>query len=182
MAVDKILEIDLTKLTPESLRRIDDQIENIIDTLEDTGKRAPVPGQQQTQSEKEETLSKLFGKEELSNLIQAGSNPLGFITSGVTKLIPFIGTALLVTGVIADFVARVNQFQAVFVDAVDNRINIFREKEEQARIQAGLTNLIITSKAGSAEPRDAYNTFREYNENQQRIENEFQIQNTSGVD
>jgi hypothetical protein len=182
MAVDKILEIDLTKLTPESLRRIDDQVGNIIDALEDQGKRAPVQQQARTQAEKEEGLSKVFGKSELSNLVQAGSNPTAFILSGVTKLIPIIGTALLVTGVIAEFVQKVNNFQAKFVDNVDDRINIFRGKEEQARIQAGLTNVIITSAAGSAEPRDAYNTFREFNENQQRIENEFQITNTTGVD
>lgn len=182
MAVDKILEIDLTKLTPESLRRIDDQVQNIIDTLEDSGKRAPVPGQTKTKTQKEEGMSKLFGKKTFSNIVSVGSNPLGFVQGQVTKLIPFIGTALLVTGVIAAFVQKINDFQAKFVDNVDDRINIFREKEEQARIQAGLTNLIITSSAGSAEPRDAYNTFREFNENQQRIENEFQITNTSGVD
>lgn len=182
MAVDKILEIDLTKLTPESLRRIDDQVGNIIEALEDQGKRAPVQQQAVTQAQKEEGLSKIFGKQELSNLVQAGSNPTAFILSGVTKLIPVIGTALLVTGVIAEFVQKVNDFQAKFVDNVDNRINVFRGKEEQARIQAGLTQLIITSAAGSAEPRDAYNTFNEFNENQQRIENEFQINNISGVD
>lgn len=182
MAVDKTLEIDLNKLTPESLRRIDDQVENIIDTLENQGKRAPIQQQAVSQAEKEEGLSKIFGKQELSNLLQAGSNPTGFILQGVTKLIPVIGTALLVTGVIADVVRRINDFQAQFVDNVDNRINIFRQKEEQARIQAGLTQLIITSVAGSAEPRDAYNTFNEFNENQQRIENEFQINNTTGVD
>lgn len=182
MAVDKVLEIDLNQLTPDSLRRIDDQIENILDSLEDQGKKAPIQQQAITQSEKEENLSKIFGKESLSNLLQAGSNPTGFILSGVTKLIPVIGTALLVTGVIAQFVSKVNDFQAQFIDNVDNRINIFRQKEEQARIQAGLTQLIITSVAGSAEPRDAYNTFNEFNENQQRIENEFQINNTTGVD
>lgn len=182
MAVDKVLEIDLNQLTPDSLRRIDDQIENILDALEDQGKKAPIQQQAVSQAQKEEGLSKIFGKESLGNLLQAGSNPTGFILSGVTKLIPVIGTALLVTGVIADFVAKVNDFQAQFIDNVDNRINIFRQKEEQARIQAGLTQLIITSVAGSAEPRDSYNTFNEFNENQQRIENEFQINNTTGVD
>lgn len=185
MAVDKVLEIDLTKLTPESLRRIDDQVGNIIDALEDSGKRAPVPGQRaETNSKtgKEDNLRKVFGRETYSNIISVGTNPLGFVQGQVTKLIPFIGTALLVTGAIAAVIQKLNNFQAEFVDNVDDRINKFRSKEETARIQAGLTQLIITTSAGSAEPRDAYNTFAVFNENQQRIENEFQITNTQGVD
>ena len=185
MAVDKVLEIDLTKLTPESLRRIDEQVGNIIDTLEDSGKRAPIPGQRSetvSKTAKEDGLRKVFGRSTFSNIISAGSNPLGFVQGQVTKLIPFIGTALLVTGVIAAFVQKINNFQAEFVDNVDDRINKFRAKEETARIQAGLTQLIITTSAGSAEPRDAYNTFTEFNENQQSIENQFQITNTQGVD
>ncbi len=185
MAVDKVLEIDLTKLTPASLKRIDEQVQDIIDSLEESGKRAPVPGQKtQTASktDKEEGMRKLFGRESFSNIVSVGTNPLGFVQGQVTKLIPFIGTALLVTGVIAAFVKKINDFQAEFVDNVDDRINKFRSKEETARIQAGLTQLIITTQAGSAEPRDAYNTFSEFNENQQEIENEFQITNTQGVD
>lgn len=185
MAVDKILEIDLTKLTPASLKRIDDQVQDIINALEETGGRAPVPGQSTettSKTDKEDNLRKVFGRETFSNLLSVGSNPLGFVQGQVTKLIPVIGTALLVAGAIAEVVKRINAFQAEFVDNVDDRINKFRAKEETARIQAGLTQLIITTKAGSSEPRDAYNTFSEFNENQQRIENEFQINNTQGVD
>ena len=185
MAVDKVLEIDLTKLTPESLRRIDDQVGDIISSLEDSGKRAPVPGQTVdtlSKTSKEDSLRKTFGRSTFSNIVSVGSNPLGFVQGQVTKLIPFIGTALLVTGVIAAFVKKINDFQAEFVDNVDDRINKFRAKEETARIQAGLTQLIITTSVGSAEPRDAYNTFSEFNENQQRVENDFQITNTQGVD
>jgi len=58
---------------------------------------------------------------------------------------------------------------------------LFRSKEQQALIQAGLQQLIITTAAGSAEPRDAYNTFTEFNTNQSRIEADFQVRNTSGV-
>jgi hypothetical protein len=89
---------------------------------------------------------------------------------------------LLVTGVIADFVKKVDDFQKEFVDNVDDRIDLFRSKEQQASIQAGLTQLIITTAAGSAEPRDAYNTFAEFNANQSRIEADFRLRDTAGVD
>lgn len=186
MAVDKVLEIDLTKLTPASLKRVDDQVSKIIETLEDTGGRAPAGKFKDPllipTPDKQSTLSKIFGKETFKNLLNIGSNPAGFFQSSIVKFIPFIGTALAATGIILAIVTAIDNFQKEFVDRVDDRINVFRSKEDQARIQAGLQQLIITTAAGSAEPRDAYNTFSEFNTNQQRIENDFQIRDTSGVD
>lgn len=186
MAVDKVLEIDLTALTPASLKRVDDQISKIIESLEDSGGRAPAgkfkdPLLTPT-SEKQSTISKIFGKQTFKNLLNIGSNPAGFFTSSIVKFIPFIGAALAVTGIFLAIITAIDNFQKEFVDRVDDRINVFRSKEDQARIQAGLTQLIITTSAGSAEPRDAYNTFNEFNTNQQRIETDFQIRDTSGVD
>ena len=186
MAVDKTLIIDLTALTPDSLKRIDDQVEKIIQSLEDSGGRAPA-GKFQTTSvlpeiDKQSGLKKIFGKQTFSNLLKIGSNPTGFLTSGVTKLIPFIGVALAATGIILAIITRIDTFEKEFVDRVDDRIDVFRDKETQARVQAGLQQLIITSQAGSAEPRDAYNTFQVFNTNQGKIETDFQIRNTSGVD
>lgn len=186
MAVDKVLEIDLTKLTPASLKRIDDQIGNIIDVLENTDKRAPVGKFQDPllipKTQKEEGLRKIFGRQTFGNLLKFGSNPQSFLTSGVTKLIPFIGTALAATGVIFAIIQRIDTFEKEFVDRVDDRISLARTKEQQALVQAGLQQIIITSASGSTEPRDAYNTFREFNENQQRIETDFQIRSTDGVE
>lgn len=184
MAVDKILEIDLSQLTPSMLDKIDKQLENISSFFNEERGEANQRLSEQillSKSQKEEGLRKVFGRETFSNLLKVGTNPVGFITGQVTKLIPFIGTALVVTGVIAEFIRRVDAFQKQFVDRVDDRISIFRTKEQQALVQAGLQQLIITSAAGSAEPRDAYNTFQEFNTNQQRIETDFQIRNTSGV-
>lgn len=186
MAVDKVLEIDLTNLNAQSLKAIDEQIDILKQSLvnrddrsvsEKFGDPLTIPN-----SVKESTLQKIFGRETFGNLKSIGTNPAGFLTSGVTKLIPFIGTALLITGVIADFVKKVDDFQNEFVDNVDNRINLFRDKEQQAQVQAGLQQIIITSAAGSAEPRDAYNTFNEFNTNQARIESDFRLRDTSGVD
>ena len=186
MAVDQVLEIDLNNLTPQSLEQIDKQVDRILGQFENRDTRSvsdkfadplTIPNTQ-----KEEGLRKIFGRETFSNLVSFGSNPFGFIQGSVTRLIPFIGTALLVTGVIAAFVKRVDDFQKAFVDNVDGRIELFRSKETQAQIQAGLQQVIITSASGSAEPRDAYNTFAVFNEDQSRIEADFRIRDTAGVD
>lgn len=185
MAVDKTIEIDLNNLTPESLQQMDQQLEEIKNFFVNPDNR-PVSEKFTDpllipKSQKEDTLSKIFGRNTFKNLLGFGSNPQGFLTSGITKLIPFIGTALVVTGVIAAFIKQVDDFQKEFVNNVDGRINLFRSREQQALIQAGLQQLIITTEAGGAEPRDAYNTFNEFNTNQSRIEADFKIRDTAGV-
>jgi len=186
MVVDQVLEIDLNNLTPQSLEAIDKQVDRLLGEFENRDTRSvkekfadplTIPN-----SQKEEGLRKIFGRQTFSNLLSFGSNPASFIQGSVTRLIPFIGTALAVTGVIAAFIKKVDDFQKKFIDNVDGRINLFRSKEKQAEIQAGLTQLIITSEAGSAEPRDAYNTFSVFNEDQSKIEANFRISDTAGVD
>lgn len=186
MAVEKLLEIDLTKLTPDSIKKIDKQVQQIVEQFENPEQRSQAEKTVDPllipKSQKEEGLRKIFGRQTFSNLLSVGQNPVGFVTGQVTKLIPFIGTALLITGVIAAFVKQVDNFQKEFVDRVDERIDKFRSKQQQAQIQAGLQQLILTTATGSAEPRDAYNTFTVFNEDQSRIEADFQLRNTSGVD
>lgn len=186
MAVDQVLEIDLNNLTPQSLEAIDKQVDRILGQFENRDTRSvrdkfadplTIP-----KTQKEEGLRKIFGRQTFSNLVGIGTNPLGFVQGTVTKLIPFIGTALAATGVIAALIKSVDDFQKKFVDNVDGRIELFRSKETQAQIQAGLQQVIITSSSGSAEPRDAYNTFAVFNENQSRIEADFRIRDTAGVD
>ncbi len=185
MAVDKTIEIDLNNLTPQALQQIDKQLEEIKNFFVNPENRSisemTVDPLLIPKSQKEDTLSKIFGRNTFKNLTSFGTNPLGFITGSVTKLIPFIGAALVVTGVIAAFIKQVDDFQKEFVNNVDGRINLFRSREQQAQIQAGLQQLIITTEAGGAEPRDAYNTFSEFNTNQARIEADFKIRDTNGV-
>lgn len=211
MGTDKQILIDLTQLTPETTNQLVKIQEDIIKDLGKSGKRKTSSKTKQQLSnifqepddktqkrlaklQKDlelETLGKskggitkkIFGdKQVFGNLLNIGNNHLGFIQGNVTKLIPFIGTALLVTGVIAAFVKRVDDFQKKFIDNVDGRIDVFRSKQDQALIQSGLQQLIITSSSGSAEPRDSYNTFNEINGNQGRIEADFRIRDTTGVD
>jgi len=206
MAIDKTLEIeyDLSSINQEQASKLIKANEEIIKKAEKQNKKTKkqskkIFGEFENRdrrsikdkvidpllipdTQKEGFLQKVFGKKTFGNLISIGSNPFGFIQGSVTKLIPFIGVALAVTGIFAALIKRVDDFQKAFVDNVDGRINLFRSKETQAQIQAGLQQLIITSASGSAEPRDAYNTFQVFNEDQSRIETDFKIRDTAGVD
>ena len=104
-------------------------------------------------------LEKLFGRETVGHLINFGKNPINFIQGSIVRIIPFIVAALATTGIIAMFIQRVDDCQKEFIDNVDGSRELFRSKQQQAEIQAGLTQLIITSSTGSAEPRDAFNSF-----------------------
>ncbi len=186
MAVDKTLEIDLNNLTPETIQMLDTQLKQEQNFFVNPDERNV--SQKFTdpllipKSKKEEGLSKIFGKKTLGNIMSFGSNPTSFMTGAVTKLIPFIGTALAVTGIFAALIAKVDNFQKEFTNNVDGRIDLFRSKEQQVLVQAGLQQLIITTASGSAEPRDAYNTFAVFNENQSKIETDFRLRDTAGVD
>ena len=79
------------------------------------------------------------------------------------------------------FIKRVDDFHKEFIDNVDGRIELSRSKQHQAEIQAGLTQLIMTSSTGSAEPRDALNSFEKFHTDQSRIESEFKVRETVGV-
>ena len=185
MAVDKVLEIDLNNLTPEALDAIDNQFDTILQEFQNPERRGvtEIFGSEllTPNIEKESTLRRIFGRETFQNILSVGTNPAGFFQSNLVKFIPFIGTALAATGIFLKIITDIDNFEKEFVDRVDGRISLARTKEQQALVQAGLQQLIITTEAGSAEPRDAYNTFNEFNTNQQRIETDFQIKNISGV-
>lgn len=177
MAINKILEIDLTQLTQEGASKLTTQFDDLIKQTSQTQQQ-----QQKTLKKGKNTkISEFFQKTKLGTIISFSKNPVSFISGFATKLVPVLGPALLAAGVIAAVIKKLDDFQKQFVDRVDDRIDAFRSKEQQANIQAGLTQLIITTSTGSAEPRDAYNTFDVFNNDQSRIETDFQIRNTSGV-
>ena len=211
MAVDKILELDLSNLTAEGLALIDEQLGSIEDELKKAGKKPKAQQKKkgllskfEKQDEKtEKRLAKLqkqlefdsisgkqsknlkdrlFQGTNLSNILKLGQNPTSFFSSTLLKMIPVLGTILAVTGVFVALAKKVDDFQKKFVDSVDDRIDLFRSKQQQALIQAGLAQEIFTTSAGGTEPRDAYNTFEQFNNNQAAIERDFALRNTSGVD
>jgi len=178
MAVDKTLEItyDLTSINQE-------QAGKLIKANDDVIKKAQKQKQQQKTitKGKNTNIRSFFKKAKLGNLLSFSNNPVSFIGGFATKLVPILGPALLATGVIAVILKRLDNFQKQFIDRVDERIDAFRSREQQALIQAGLTQLIITTSTGSAEPRDSYNSFDVFDTEESTKETIFQMENTSGV-
>ena len=178
MAVDKILELDLSNLTPEGLQMIDKQFGEIEDKLKKSGKK---PNAQRIKKQAQNIKEKIFPRKVLTNILKL-QNPTAFLTSNLLKMLPALGAILAVTGVFVALTKKVDDFQKKFVDSVDDRIDLFRNKQQQALIQAGLAQAIFTTSAGGTEPRDAYNTFEQFNNNQAAIERDFALTNISGVD
>lgn len=141
--------------------------------------------------EKKELQSKLKANDDnkekemtAKNIFNMGRNPVGFMT-GVMKALPILG-GILAAKEIAEFVvdeiAKIDRFFKKFIDLVDERVDAFRSLQEQANIQAGLSQRIITTASGSTEPRYSYNTFDEFNNNQSEHERKNQMINTSGAE
>jgi len=129
-------------------------------------------------------LSDLFGDVGAKNLFSMGKNPKAFFM-GVMKAIPFLGGVLAAKEIaefIVDEIAKIDRFFKKFIDEVDKRVDAFRTLQQQAEVQAGLTQRIITTSSGSTEPRYSYNTFEEFNNNQVALEEKFQMINNSGVE
>jgi len=133
---------------------------------------------------KETILDKILGKNAARNIISMGKSPKNF-TLGIMKALPILG-GVLAAKEIADFIideiVKLDKFLKAFIDEIDKRVDAFRTLQEQAEVQAGLTQRIITTAAGSTEPRYAYNTFEEFNTNRAELEERFQLTNNSGAE
>lgn len=211
MTTDKQILIDLTELTPESIGQLTKIQEEIVTDLETSGKRTKgKPKQQLTnifQRRDEETekklkkltknlefdsinkkgkdgiLKKIFGdKASSSNIIKMGLNPKGFIGGLLTKGIPGFGSAVAATAIIISIIKKFDDLEKKFTDQINTKSKADRSNESTARIQAGLDQDITTISPGIYDPRDAYNTFNEFNTNKARIESDYTIRSTQGVE
>lgn len=136
-----------------------------------------------TDSVKEQIFGKDSGTSTIKNIISMGKNPVAFATN-LFKAIPFIGGVIAFADfakIIIDEVVKLDAFFKAFVDKIDDRVNQLRDKVQEANIRAGNTQLITTTEAGGTEPRESYNTFTEFNDNQMRLEVDFAVRDTSGV-
>ena len=134
--------------------------------------------------DKETILDKILGRNTARNILSMGKNPKSFMF-GIMKALPILG-GILAAKDIADFIideiVKLDKFLKVFIDEIDKRVDAFRTLQEQAEVQAGLTQRIITTASGSTDPRYSYNTFEEFNKNQADLEERFQMTNNSGVE
>lgn len=129
-------------------------------------------------------LAEIFGRLESNNIFSFGKNPAAFLTN-VLKAVPILGGVLAAKEIaefIVDEISKIDRFLKVFIDVVDQRMDRFRSLQDQAEIQAGLQQRIITTSFGTTEPRYAYNTFEEFNNNRRALEEEFQMTNNTGVE
>ena len=129
-------------------------------------------------------LGELFGGSDgAKNILSFGKNPANFI-EGIAKTIPWLGgvfAAKEIAEFIVDEIAKIDRFYKEFIDRIDTRERPDRTRESRARIAAGLEQEIITTHAGSVDPRDAYNTYEQFNNNQNKLEVDFQLRDTSGA-
>ena len=166
---------DIAQLTKE-----DKKIEKKLDKLKGKVELDSV----NQASAKNSLLAKTFGETTANNIFSIGKNPIGFIAKNL-KFIPLLGGILLakeIADFIIDEIIKIDKFLKVFIDEIDNRVDAFRTLQQQADVQAGLTQRIITTQAGTVDPRYSYNTFEEFNKNQTELEERFQMTNNSGVE
>lgn len=165
---------------PEPLSKLDKKIEKKLKKL-----REKIQKDEARQlGNKETILDKILGRTSARNLLSLGKNPKSFI-SGIMKALPILG-GILAAKDIADFIVdeivKLDKFLKVFIDEIDNRVDAFRTLQEQAGVQAGLIQRIITTASGGVDPRYSYNTFEQFNNNQAALEEKFQMTNNSGVE
>ena len=134
--------------------------------------------------DKETILDKILGKTTARNLLSMGKNPKSFMF-GIMKALPILGGVLAAKDIadfIVDEIVKLDKFLKVFIDEIDKRVDAFRTLQEQAGVQAGLIQRIITTASGGVDPRYTYNSFEQFNNNQAALEERFQMTNNSGVE
>ncbi len=166
---------DIAKLSKQ-----DEKIEKRLRKLEEKIRKDQV----KQLGNKETILDRILGKRQASNILSMAKNPKNFMF-GIMKALPILGGVLAAKDIadfIIDEIVKLDKFLKVFIDEVDKRMDAFRSLSEQAGVQAGLIQRIITTASGSSEPRYAYNTFEEFNTNQAELEDKFQMTNNSGAE
>lgn len=209
MAVDKKLEIvyDLASLNEQQASQLINANKDVIKSAEKQKKKSKKGGLTTSDTKFEKRFEKLSKQVELDllnkkgkgtlksklfgnqgkggiakNLVKFGLNPQGMIGGLLKTGIPGFGAAVAATAIIVGILKKFDNLEKKFTDNIRTRLNQERDTEQTARIQAGLAQEIFTAGPGVTDPRDAYNTYDEFNTNQNRIETDYTIRTTSGVE
>jgi len=131
--------------------------------------------------DKQGIAKQIFGDNIGKTLFSIGKNPQSFITNTIIGAAG-VGFVLQITDAVIKEISRLDSFFKKFIDRIDDRVDQLRNKQTQAEIAAGLSQIIITTESGNVEARDAYNTFNEFNNNRAKLEEDYSIRNTSGYE
>jgi len=184
MAVDKILELDLSKLTEEGLAMIDEQLGSVEEQLKKVGKKPTTAKQkkrgkklieEETKKSDKKTKKKITDLEkdqkktntqifEEFSAVQKSVNPAAILGQMKTA-VPVLAPLFIATGLFTDAILKSDQIAKRFVDSADNRINLFVSLQEEALVANSLQQVIYTTTAGGTSPRDAYNSFNVFDRN-----------------
>ena len=139
---------------PEPLSKLDKKIEKKLKKLREKIKK----DEARQLGSKGTIFDKILGKNAARNLLSLGKSPKNFIF-GIMKLLPILGGVLAAKDIakfIIDEITKLDKFLKVFIDEIDNRVDAFRTLEQQAEVQAGLTQRILTTASGGVDPRYSY--------------------------
>ncbi len=180
MGVDKTLEVvyDLASLNEQQASQLISANEQVIKSAESQKKKqkGKQKGKQLTdkQKEKEEKatqkqLDKLekTEKKETDTLdtieeFLGGKGGSKFFLNQFKSSLPIIGPILAVSSFFINELLKLDALAKKFLDIADTRINAFVDRQEQARLDTHLDQIIYTTKAGTSAPRDSYNSFNNY--------------------
>ena len=87
---------------------------------------------------------------------------ISFFVNQFKSSLPIIAPILVVSAFFIDNLLKLDKLSKKFIDIADARINAFVKRQEQARLDNHLDQIIYTTKAGGSSPRDSYNSFNEY--------------------
>ena len=139
------------------------------------------------------------GKKQLSGILESDlgtgkarqaisffNSPQAFFTNMLTKQLPILG-GLIAAKEMAEFIVKElikkgGLLDRTFRQQINNLRDALRNKETQQQILGGFTQVIITSQSGETTPRNSYNSFDVFNQNQELLEDDFKVRNTRGLD
>jgi hypothetical protein len=137
------------------------------------------------------TIEKLLGKalggpQKAQQAFGMLKNPLQlakFLGPVAAPLIAALVAVEVTKKIIKELVRKGSVFDRTFKNVVDNRVEVLRTREQQQRYLVGFgdtAQLITTTSAGTTSPRDAYNTYEQFNNNNVELEEKFAIRDNSG--
>lgn len=159
MAVNKILEIDLTQLTQDSAKNLVNQFDDIIQETTKANKQAQKT-KKKLPKKKGKDISSKESFEDFTDVL-SGSKGINFFVQQFKTAIPFITPILLATGFFVSQLLKLDKLNKKFLDIANTRISVFIKRQQQALLDSRQIQTIYTTKAGIASPRDSYNSFNE---------------------